>query len=122
MEILSPDTIFLKIQNEINSSIALIFLLNTCMMFAYKKLLYCISIAGLILTMTSCSPEDADIKTWVDAQLADMPGVQARVSKGIVTLTGEFPDEHTRKETEADVKTVTGVRSVINETGVKHDE
>lgn len=91
-------------------------------MFVGKKFFCLISGLGLVFTLTSCTPEDADIKTWVDAQLANIPDVQARVSKGIVTLTGEFPDEHTRKETEADVKTVTGVRSVINEAGVKHDE
>lgn len=91
-------------------------------MSVYRKLFYFVSSIGLVFIMTACTPEDADIKTWVDERLVDMPGIQARVSKGVVTLTGEFPDEHTRKETEADVKTVTGVRSVINEAGVKHDE
>ena len=92
------------------------------MMFVGKKFFCLISGIGFVFAMASCSPEDTDIKTWVDAQIADMPNVQARVSKGVVTLIGEFPDEHTRKETEADVKTVTGVRSVVNEAGVKHDE
>ncbi len=64
--------------------------------------------------LAACGPKDADIRTGVDAALAATPAVTASVASGVVTLSGEFADEATRTATEAKVKDVKGVKSVVN--------
>jgi len=69
---------------------------------------------SLALTLTACGPKDADIKTGVDQAIAGAQGVTAEVSKGVVTISGQFADEATKASTEAAVKAVKGVKSVVD--------
>jgi hyperosmotically inducible periplasmic protein len=69
---------------------------------------------SLALTLTACGPKDADIKTGVDQAIAGAQGVTADVSKGVVTISGQFADEATKASTEAAVKAVKGVKSVVD--------
>ena len=69
---------------------------------------------SLALALTACGPKDADIKTGVDQAIAGAQGVTAEVSKGVVTISGQFADEATKASTEAAVKAVKGVKSVVD--------
>ncbi len=75
-------------------------------------------VAALSFSMTACAPEDTDIKVRVDEKLSGTPDVTVVVENGVVTLSGEFKDDTARKETEAEVKTVVGVKAVVNHTTV----
>ena len=66
------------------------------------------------LTLTACGPKDADIKTGVDQAIAGAQGVTAAVANGVVTISGQFADEATKASTEAAVKAVKGVKSVVD--------
>ena len=80
------------------------------------KLLMAIAIAGTI-SLVSCSPKDADVKTAVEAQLKakpDMAGAMVDVKDGVATLTGECKDESCKADCEKTTQGVKGVKSVIN--------
>ncbi len=80
------------------------------------KLLMAIAIAGTI-SLVSCSPKDADVKTAVETQLKakpDMAGAMVDVKDGVATLTGECKDESCKAECEKITQDVKGVKSVIN--------
>lgn len=72
--------------------------------------------AGLTiaLVVAACGPKDADIKVAADSAIAGVPGVMVSVEKGVATITGEFADSAAMASTEASVKAVKGVTSVVN--------
>lgn len=64
--------------------------------------------------LTACAPKDADIKAGVDTAISGVSGVSVDVTNGVATISGEFADEAARTSTEALVKGVKGVKSVVN--------
>ena len=73
-----------------------------------------LSTIAFALSLSACGPKDADIKTAADAALSATPGVSAQVTKGVVTISGQFADEAARTTGEAAVKAVKGVKSVLD--------
>lgn len=73
----------------------------------------CLLLMGI--TLYSCGPNDAKIKQEVTSKLAaTAPTATAEVSKGVVTLTGEVPDDAAKASAEEATKAVKGVKSVTN--------
>ncbi|HRE52073.1 MAG TPA: BON domain-containing protein [Flavitalea sp.] len=69
----------------------------------------------LAFFLVSCGPSDEKVLTSVNAGLAAAGGqISAAVAKGVVTLNGECPDEACKTAAEAAVKSVKGVKSVVN--------
>lgn len=68
----------------------------------------------LSLAFVACGPKDADIKAGVDSAIAGVQGVTVNVVNGVATISGEFADEATKTSTEALVKAVKGVKSVVD--------
>ncbi len=65
--------------------------------------------------LTSCKgPSDSDIQNSVNEKLTSNPGINASVTDGVVTLTGECADENCKSASETAVKSVKGVKSVTN--------
>lgn len=58
--------------------------------------------------------KDADIKASVDAAIAGVPGVSVNVVKGVATISGQYADSAAKASTEALVKGVKGVKSVLD--------
>lgn len=77
------------------------------------------TLATLCFALAACGPNDAAIKTAVDQAISGTQGVTADVSKGVVTLAGEFPDSTSKASTETTVKGVKGVKSVVDNATVK---
>lgn len=69
---------------------------------------------ALSLAIAACGPKDADIKASIDAAIAGTQGVAVDVAQGVATISGEFADEATKAATEAKVKAVKGVKSVVD--------
>ncbi len=72
-------------------------------------------VAGITLGMTSCKSQaqkDAEAQAKIEAQLT--PGITVEVKDGIATIDGQFTDEVARANTEAEVKSIAGVKSVVN--------
>lgn len=72
-----------------------------------------IAITGLFLLACKSGVKDADIQT----QIQNMPALAhltASVKDGVVTLTGECPDQADKEHCENAVKQIPGVKSVIN--------
>ncbi|MBC7904353.1 MAG: BON domain-containing protein [Gemmatimonadaceae bacterium] len=69
------------------------------------------------LAIVSCGPSDEKIQTEVNGKLTG-GSVTASVSKGVVTLTGECPDDPCKTNSEASVKDLKGVKSVVNNISV----
>jgi osmotically-inducible protein OsmY len=72
------------------------------------------SAVSLLLVASACGPKDAEIKTAVDQAIAGVPGVTATVEKGVATIAGEYADSAAKVSTEALVKGVKGVKSVVD--------
>jgi hyperosmotically inducible protein len=70
--------------------------------------------AALSFTLVSCGPKDAEIKTGVEEKLKNTPGVTVDVKDGVATLNGTFADEAAKTAAETEVKSVKGVKSVVN--------
>lgn len=68
---------------------------------------------ALALGLTACAPKDADIKAGVDQAIAGVQGVTVDVAKGVATISGQFADSAAMASTEALVKGVKGVKSVV---------
>jgi len=65
----------------------------------------------------SCKPKDSDIQSKITQKFAATPelsGVNASVSDGVATLTGEVKDEAAKTRAETDAKDVKGVKSVVD--------
>lgn len=69
---------------------------------------------AISLALAACGPKDADIKASIDAAIAGTQGVAVDVAQGVATISGEFADEATKAATEAKVKAVKGVKSVVD--------
>ena len=72
------------------------------------------SLVTFSLALAACAPKDADIKAGADQAVAGVPGVTVMVTDGVATISGEFADEASKASTEALVKAVKGVKSVVN--------
>jgi hyperosmotically inducible periplasmic protein len=72
---------------------------------------------SLALTIAACGVKDSSIQEEITKKAAtatELNGITASVKDGVVTLNGEFKDEATKAQAEATVKTIKGVKSVIN--------
>lgn len=73
--------------------------------------------AGLVLMavcLFSCKPNDAKVQQAVNEKLTATPGITAEVLGGIVTLSGEAPNQGVKTSAEEAVRGVKGVTSVTN--------
>lgn len=68
---------------------------------------------ALAMAVTACAPKDADIKAGVDKAIAGVEGVTVDVASGVATISGQFADSTIMASTEALVKSVKGVKSVV---------
>jgi hyperosmotically inducible protein len=84
-----------------------------------KKLFLSVALVfGALATLPACKSQvekDAELKSKVEAAA---PNVNVTVSEGVVTISGTVNDEATRSNTEAAVKAVSGVKSVVNDLSV----
>jgi hyperosmotically inducible protein len=63
----------------------------------------------------SCGQSDEKIQLKVNHKLATSTGrINATVNDGVVTLTGECPDEPCKMASEAAVREIKGVKEVVN--------
>jgi hyperosmotically inducible periplasmic protein len=80
---------------------------------------FCAATALVAVSMPSCKGgvKDADIEKAITEKLTAMPeaaGVTSTIKDGVVTLAGEFKDDASKAALEAAVKTIPGVKSVMN--------
>ncbi|WP_089834632.1 BON domain-containing protein [Chitinophaga filiformis] len=68
----------------------------------------------LAVCLFSCQPSDSNVQQSVNEKLTATPGVSAEVKEGVVTLSGEVPDEAAKMAAEDAVKGVNGVKAVTN--------
>lgn len=72
-------------------------------------------IAAIALFFAACKPSDEKIAEEVRTKLTALsPAINATVSDGVATLTGEVTDEATKAAAETAIKDVKGVKSVVN--------
>lgn len=72
------------------------------------------SLVTFSLTVAACAPKDADIKVAAEQAVAGVPGITVDVSSGVATISGQFADDAAKASTEALVKAVKGVKSIVN--------
>ena len=70
--------------------------------------------AALSLALAACAPKDADIKASIDTAIAGTQGVTVDVAQGVATISGEFADDAQKTATEATIRAVKGVKSVVD--------
>src|SRR6218665_732528 len=68
----------------------------------------------LCVALVSCKPNDADIEKAISEKLNDSPEIQVTVHDGVATITGTCEDEIFKKNIEKSVRSVKGVKSVVN--------
>ncbi|MFD2941986.1 BON domain-containing protein [Flavobacterium notoginsengisoli] len=68
----------------------------------------------LCVALVSCKPNDADIEKVISEKLNDSPEIQVTVHDGVATITGTCEDEIFKKNIEKSVRSVKGVKSVVN--------
>ena len=68
----------------------------------------------LAVCLFACQPSDSNVQQSVNEKLTATPGVSAEVKEGVVTLSGEVPDEAAKMAAEDAVKGVSGVKAVTN--------
>lgn len=68
---------------------------------------------GFAISLLSCSPKDADLEKQISEKL-NTPGIHVTVHDGVATIIGNCDDEAFKKNIERSVKSVEGVKSVIN--------
>lgn len=68
---------------------------------------------ALVVSLLSCSPKDADLEKEISKKL-NTPGVHVTVHEGVATIVGTCDDEIFKKNIERSVKSVQGVKSVVN--------
>lgn len=88
------------------------------MKYLYRTLLFTITLTSLI-SITACNnePDDKEIKTSVDKQLQEdskYKNVQATVSNGVVTLSGDCEGENCAGEIAGKIKENNDIDSVQN--------
>lgn len=69
---------------------------------------------GVAISLLSCSPKDADIQKEINEKLSDTPGIEVTVHEGVATIVGTCDDGAFKKNIERSVKSVRGVKSVVN--------
>ncbi len=71
---------------------------------------------AIALFMSACGKSDADLTKAANEKLAadKVVGVAVAVKDGVATLTGEVADVTVKSKAEASVKTVEGIKSVVN--------
>src|SRR5215475_1851053 len=85
------------------------------MLAKIHKMLLLITMAAI--AFPSCGVKDSTISEAITQKSQSMPElaqIRASVASGVVTLTGEVKDDATRTSIEEAVKSIKGVRSVIN--------
>ncbi|WP_205943093.1 BON domain-containing protein [Pedobacter cryotolerans] len=83
------------------------------------KIMKSMAFMALIFSVlfTGCKPKDADIKTAVEKSISAVPslaGTTVEVKEGVVSLSGQLPDETAKSLAETTAKAVKGVKSVVN--------
>ena len=67
------------------------------------------------LLFTACKgPSDSELQTSVNEKVSVNAGISATVADGVVTLTGECPNEDCKTSAGESAKGVKGVKSVVN--------
>lgn len=69
---------------------------------------------GLAVFLVACSPKDADIEKNIREKLNDTPDIEVAVHEGVATIVGTCDDAVFKKNIESIVKSVKGVKTVIN--------
>jgi hyperosmotically inducible periplasmic protein len=78
----------------------------------YRNLLF---ILGFALVFASCKPSDSEIAESVKAKVSAVaPSATLTVQDGVVTLSGEVPDEAVKAAAAAATDGIKGVKSVVN--------
>lgn len=68
----------------------------------------------MCVALVSCKPNDADIEKAISEKLNNTPEIQVTVHDGVATITGTCEDEIFKKNIEKSVRSVKGVKSVVN--------
>lgn len=85
-----------------------------------KKIVLSVVSAFLLgFTLYSCSPSDQDIQKHVSTILSDYTDVQADVKDGVVTLSGEVVSDAEKSQLQESLRSIKGVKSVVNNLTVK---
>jgi len=80
-------------------------------------------LAVITAIMASCTPKDAAINKAVQGVIAQYStDITASTQKGVVTLTGEIPQEISFAELETALKDIKGVKGVVNNVTIKVPE
>lgn len=76
---------------------------------------------AVALLLSACGTSDADLKkAAADKLTADkVTGVTVDVRDGVAILTGEVADETVKREAEASVESVAGIKAVTNDVKIK---
>lgn len=69
---------------------------------------------GLAVFLAACTPKDADIEKAIAEKVGNDPDIMVTVHEGVATITGICDDEAYKKNIEKSVKSVKGVKSVVN--------
>lgn len=69
---------------------------------------------ALAVAIAACAPKDTDIKASIDKAIAGVQGVTVDVANGVATISGQFADSAAKASSEALVKAVKGVKSVVD--------
>ena len=69
---------------------------------------------GLVISLVSCAPKDADIERTISEKLSDTPEIKVTVHEGVATIVGACDDEAFKKNIERTVKATKGVKTVVN--------
>lgn len=88
-------------------------LLNT----NFRLLLTILAFSGITLISCKGKQTDAEIQASINEKIAsnaEMKGLTASVSNGVVSLSGECPTEECRKDCADEVKEINGVKEVQN--------
>ena len=83
----------------------------------FRSLLTAVFFAAITLVSCKGTPTDSEIQASINEKIAskdEMKGLQASVSNGVVTLSGECPTDECRKDCADEVKDMKGVKSVEN--------
>ncbi|NDW09453.1 BON domain-containing protein [Dysgonomonas sp. 520] len=84
-----------------------------------KSVLYSVFAMLMGVVLFSCTPNDKKLQKQIDSVISISEGaVNATVKDGVVTLTGSVNSEEARSATEATVKAMKDVKSVINQISV----
>ncbi len=87
--------------------------------FFVKINLIALLVAGL--TLESCKTKDSDIQSSYQKEIsndAQLSSISATVNDGVITLTGQCPDQACRTNAEEKARKTKGVKSVVNNISV----